>query len=557
MISSMGRPLIPPVLLMWSTAIWVPTSAVLPPAAAVPDRGCMVPILYALAWPNALRHHAGTATVAPRAPAAAAPKPRKRRRLVFPLYQNDSAWVHCSSCQRSAMGSTLLAGIGVVAGHGLEGRVEGLDGPLDVFFSVGERHVELLGGLDDATLEKRASEDGVARAVRGQGRPVVGDGAIGEVDLEHGRLSRHLGGDAGRARRFLERRLHPAARLEESRVGARLAQLGEGGEAGRRPHRIAVEGARLLDEVTRLLHGRSEMSHDFLASHHRGEGKAAADDLAEGGEVWHDSVVLLGAAVGEPEARHDLVEDQRHAEASRELTHAGKEGAVGHDQALEGLHDDGGQALVMRGENGLRLSQVVEGSDEYLVADRVGNARGVRDWSRKGLGRARAHAHERVVVGAVEPALELQDAVALAEGPRHAESEEGRLTPRGSVAELLRARDGAADLLREGDRRLGELEVRRAFPELRLHGGHDGGMGMPQHHGPAAQEVVDVLAPGEVIEVGASGLLDHELEVVGGIVATEHATRKTAESGPEEVAFVRAAGRRGILRRHRVAHLIP
>jgi len=65
------------------------------------------------------------------------------------------------------MGSTLLAGIGVVAGHGLEGRVEGLDGPLDVFFSVGERHVELLGGLDDATLEKRASEDGVARAVRG------------------------------------------------------------------------------------------------------------------------------------------------------------------------------------------------------------------------------------------------------------------------------------------------------------------------------------------------------------------------------------------------------
>src|SRR5215472_10286751 len=404
MISSMGRPLMPPVLLMWSTAIWVPTSAVLPPAAAVPDRGCMVPILYALAWPNALRHQAGTATVAPRAPAAAAPKPRKRRRPVFPLYQNDSAWAHCSSCQRSAMGSALLAGIGVVAGHGLEGRVEGLDGPLDVFFSVGERHVELLGGLDDATLEKRASEDGVARAVRGQGRPVVGDGAIGEVDLEHGRLSRHLGGDAGRARRFLERRLHPAARLEESRVGARLAQLGEGGEAGRRPHRIAVEGARLLDEVTRLLHGRSEMSHDLLASHHRGEGKAAADDLAEGSEVWHDSVVLLGAAVGEPEARHDLVEDQ----------------------ALEGLHDDGGQALVMGGENGLRLRQVVEGSDEYLVADRVGNARGVRGWSRKGLGRARAHAHERVVVGAVEPALELQDAVALAEGPRHAEGEEGR-----------------------------------------------------------------------------------------------------------------------------------
>src|SRR5215510_9759525 len=211
MISSMGRPLIPPVLLMWSTAIWVPTRAVLPPAAAVPDRGCMVPILYALAWPNALRHHAGTATVAPRAPAAAAPKPRKRRRLVFPLYQNCSALAHCSSCQRSAIGSALLAGIGVVAGHGLEGRVEALDGPLDVFFSVSERHVELLRGLDNTLLKERSGENGVTGAIRGQGRPVVGDGAIGEVDLEHRSLPRHLGGHAHRARGVLERGLHPVA----------------------------------------------------------------------------------------------------------------------------------------------------------------------------------------------------------------------------------------------------------------------------------------------------------------------------------------------------------
>src|SRR5215831_18728219 len=298
MISSMGRPLMPPVLLMWSTAIWVPTSAVLPPAAAVPDRGCMVPILYALAWPNALRHHAGTATVAPRAPAAVAPKPRKRRRLVFPLYQNDSAWAHCSSCQRSAMDSALLAGIGVVAGHGLEGRVEALDGPLDVFFSVGERHVELLRGLDNATLKKRPGEDGVACAIRGQGRAVVGDGAIGEVDLEHRRLSRHLGGDAGCPRRVLECRLHAGARRKEASIGTWLAKLGQGGQPGGRGHRIAVQRARLLHEVARLLHGRREMAHDLLASHHRGEGEATPDDLAEGGQVRHHPVVLLGAAVG-------------------------------------------------------------------------------------------------------------------------------------------------------------------------------------------------------------------------------------------------------------------
>src|SRR5262249_23367585 len=120
----------------------------------------------------------------------------------------------------------------------------------------------------------------------------------------------------------------------------------------------------------------------------------------------------------------------------------------------------------MRGHDGFRLRQVVEGGDEHLVADRVGNPRGMRGARSEGLGGARAHAHEGVVVGAVEPALELQDAVALAKGPRDAEREEGRLAPRGRVAELLRAGDGTADLLREGDGRLGELEVRRAPPKL-------------------------------------------------------------------------------------------
>src|SRR5574341_1262194 len=115
MTSSMGRPPRPPDLLMRSTAICTPTSAVLPPAAAAPDSGCSVPTLSALAWPNASRHHAGTATAAPRAPAAAAPNPRKRRRVVLPLYQNSSAWAHFSSVHFPAMVSALLVGVTVAA----------------------------------------------------------------------------------------------------------------------------------------------------------------------------------------------------------------------------------------------------------------------------------------------------------------------------------------------------------------------------------------------------------------------------------------------------------
>src|SRR6267143_589572 len=79
MTSSIGRPLMPPDLLMRSTAICRPTSAVLPPAAPAPDSGCRVPTLYGLAWPKAARHGAGTSMTAPSAPAVAPPSGREAR----------------------------------------------------------------------------------------------------------------------------------------------------------------------------------------------------------------------------------------------------------------------------------------------------------------------------------------------------------------------------------------------------------------------------------------------------------------------------------------------
>src|SRR5437773_1520471 len=103
----MGRPLSPPDLLMRSTAIWVPTSAVLPPAAAVPESGWSTPTLYGLACPNAARHGAGTSIVAPTAPAAAVPSPRNVRRVVLPLHHMSFA--QGSSCHRSVIGSSLDA----------------------------------------------------------------------------------------------------------------------------------------------------------------------------------------------------------------------------------------------------------------------------------------------------------------------------------------------------------------------------------------------------------------------------------------------------------------
>src|SRR5437899_12369769 len=97
----MGRPLMPPDLLIRSTAIWVPTSAVLPPAAAVPESGWSTPTLYGLSCPNASRHGAGTSTVAPRAPAAVDESARNIRRVVLP--RHHISFAQASSCHPPAI----------------------------------------------------------------------------------------------------------------------------------------------------------------------------------------------------------------------------------------------------------------------------------------------------------------------------------------------------------------------------------------------------------------------------------------------------------------------
>src|SRR5262249_14603507 len=105
MINSIGRPLMPPSLLMGSVAICTPTSAVLPPAAPAPESGLMAPILYGLAWPNAACHGAGTSMVAPSA-AAFTPQPTTVRRVVLPLYQKSFA--HSSSLHFSVIATLPL-----------------------------------------------------------------------------------------------------------------------------------------------------------------------------------------------------------------------------------------------------------------------------------------------------------------------------------------------------------------------------------------------------------------------------------------------------------------
>ena len=123
------------------------------------------------------------------------------------------------------------------------------------------------------------------------------------------------------------------------------AQIADGGDAGGHGERIAAERAGLVDGPE-----RRELIHDVGAAAEGADGQAAADDLAEGGEVGADAVEFLRSAEGHAEAGHDFVEDEQRAVLRGERAQGFEVAGRGRDAARvadDGLDDDGGDLLRM------------------------------------------------------------------------------------------------------------------------------------------------------------------------------------------------------------------
>ena len=73
---------------------------------------------------------------------------------------------------------------------------------------------------------------------------------------------------------------------------------------------IAGQRARLVDRTE-----RRELLHDVATAAEGADRHAAADDLAERGEIGPHAVELLSAAERDAKSGHDLVEDQHRAGA--------------------------------------------------------------------------------------------------------------------------------------------------------------------------------------------------------------------------------------------------
>src|SRR6516225_6705853 len=141
----------------------------------------------------------------------------------------------------------------------------------DVLIGMGERHVDLVHSLDELAADQLLVEALDPVAIRRQGRAIVDDRAVGEEDVEHGRLAADLRRHAVLARGGGEPFAQARAGLEEPLVRAGLPELRQGREAGRARDRVAVEGSRLPDIIRRALERRVEVAHDLLGPGDAGE----------------------------------------------------------------------------------------------------------------------------------------------------------------------------------------------------------------------------------------------------------------------------------------------
>src|SRR5215469_7801144 len=138
---------------------------------------------------------------------------------------------------------------------------------------------------------------------------------------------------------------HPAAKLVAKRIEPRVAlrhQFLHRRHPACHGDGVCIEGAAVADLA--LAPARIVGVHYLLAAAEGAHGEAAADDLAEGGQVGTDAEALLGAAFGDAEG-DDLVEDEHDAVAVGDLAQSLEEAQLRHEQAGVGherIHDEGG-----------------------------------------------------------------------------------------------------------------------------------------------------------------------------------------------------------------------
>lgn len=375
-----------------------------------------------------------------------------------------------------------------------------------------------------ATLEHEVEEAVEARAVAGhhvgEGDDVVG---AAEVQAEHGACLRGDERNAGGIGALLQAGEHARGVVAQLGVEARAADQLEGGQAGGHGQRVTRQCASLVDRAE-----RGDALHDRALAAEAADRHAAADDLAEGGQVGVDAVVRLGAAEGDAEAGHHFVEDQHHAVLVALLAQALEEArrrryavhVAGHrlDDDARYLIADLGQALG----HGV---DVVEGQGQGVLGEGRRYAGGVRHALGQGAG---AGLDQQAVGVTVVAALELDDAVAAGVATGQADGAHGRLGAGTDHAHHLHRRHQAADQLGHLGLERGRCAVGEAVVELATDRVEHLRVAVAEDHRAPGADVVDVALVVFIDHVRAFGMLEEQR---GAADAAEGAYRRIDAAG--------------------------
>jgi hypothetical protein len=185
-------------------------------------------------------------------------------------------------------------------------------------------------------------------------------------------------------------------------------------EPGRHRHRVARQRAGLVDRP-----GRRDQVHDVGAAAVGADRQAAADDLAEAGQVRPHAEDRLRAAGRRAEARDHLVEDEQDAVASHSVraAPARKPGAGGTTPMLPAIGSTMTAAIWRRRR--LERARPTRGRCSARAACRRHRRRHAGARRHAERRRARSGLDEEGVGVAVIAPLELDDAVApVARAPR-------------------------------------------------------------------------------------------------------------------------------------------
>ncbi len=294
-------------------------------------------------------------------------------------------------------------------------------------------------------------------------------------------------------------RLQPRAGRFELLVGAGivLPQLGERRAAGGDGERVSRQRPRLVDRAS-----GGDPPHQVARAGVGGERQAAADHLAEGGQVGGHAEQRLRASPADPEAGHHLVEDQQRAVAVAEIAQPGEETGDGRDQvhvAGDRLDDHGGDLIPRTREERLDRREVVVRREQGVGHHGGRHAGGGGDADRR---RAGAGGDQEGVGMAVVAPCEFDEAVAPGGGAGEAQGRHGRFGPRVDQADHVDRRQRGGDRLRDLHLGAGRRADRRAAAERLGDRRHHRRMAMPQDVRTVAADVVDVAPAVLALEPG-------------------------------------------------------